>query len=480
MTTYDAVIVGSGPNGLTAACVLARAGLRVHVLEAKPTIGGGARTEELTLPGFRHDICSAIHPMGVVSPAFRELELERHGLEWIFSPHELAHPFDDGSVAILSRDMGLTRSSLGVDGDAWASLLEPFLERFETLMSETLRPIRMPKHPFLMLRFGLKGLRSAESIIRSRFREKHAAALFAGCAAHSILPLDSFATASFGLMLAIVGHASGWPLPRAGSVSIIDALASLLRSLGGTIETGVDVRSMRDIPDARAILFDLTPRQVARIAGDALPARFRRRFEAYRYGPGSFKVDWALSGPIPWRNPECVQAATVHLGPTYEEIACCEAQMSAGRPPDQPFVLVAQQSLFDGTRAPAGMHTGWGYCHVPHGSTVDMSEKIEAQVERFAPGFRDTIVGRHVIGPMDFEAHNANMIGGDIGGGANDVRQFLMRPIIELNPYTTPNDRIFLCSSSTPPGGGVHGMCGYWGARAALWRVFGRTLEEAD
>ena len=469
----DAIIIGSGPNGLTAACMLAREGLRVHVIEAKETIGGGARTMELTLPGFRHDVCSAIHPMGTVSPAFLELGLERHGVEWIYSPYELAHPFDDDSVGLLSRDMAVTRASLGVDAGAWEQLMAPFLARFETLMSETLRPIRLPKHPFLMLRFGLKGLRSCEALVRSHFTGTHAAAMFAGCAAHSILPLDAFATSSFGLMLALVGHAAGWRLPRGRFIAIVDALASLLRSLGGTIETGREVTSLKELPEAKAILFDLTPRQIARIAGDALPESFRKRFEAFRYGPGSFKVDWALSGPIPWRAPECHQAATVHLGPTFEEIRLGEAQMSAGTHPERPFTLVAQQSLFDDTRAPAGQHTGWGYCHVPHGSTVDMTERIEAQVERFAPGFRDLIIGRHVINPMDLERHNANMIGGDIGGGANDVWQFLMRPIVELDPYTTPNPKLFLCSSSTPPGGGVHGMCGYWGARTVLRKVFG-------
>jgi phytoene dehydrogenase-like protein len=351
--------------------------------------------------------------------------------------------------------------------------MDPFLERFTTLLSETLRPIRFPSHPLLMLRFGWKGLRSCDAIIRSHFRGKHAAALFAGCASHAILPLDAFATSSFGLMLALVGHAAGWPLARGGSSSIIEALAACLRAHGGTIETGREVTSLRELPESRAVLFDLTPRQVARVAGDALPSSFRRRYEAYSYGPGSFKVDWALAGPIPWRNVECTRAATVHVGPTYEEIMRSEAQMSSGVIPEQPFVLVAQQSLFDDTRAPAGHHTGWGYCHVPHGSTVDVSDKIEAQIERFAPGFRDLILERHIINPMDLQAHNPNMIGGDIGGGANNVAQFLLRPIPRMNPYTTPNDRLFLCSSSTPPGGGVHGMCGYWGANAAMKKALG-------
>ena len=469
----DVVVVGSGPNGLTAACLLAQAGLSVHVIEAKETIGGGARTAELTLPGFHHDICSAIHPMGVASPAFEELDLTREGVEWIFSKYELAHPFDDGSAALLSRDMDVTRASLGVDGDAWDELVTPFLKRYTTLLSETLRPIRFPRHPLLMLRFGMKALRSCESIVRSRFSGPHARALFAGCAAHSILPLNSAATSSFGLMLAIVGHAIGWPLAKGGSVSIVNALASKLASLGGTVQTAMEVRSMNDLPESRAVLFDLTPRQIARIAGDALPRATTRRFERFAYGPGSFKIDWALDGPIPWRASECHEAATVHIGSTYEEIARGELQMSRGAIPDVPFTLVAQQSLFDSTRAPDGRHTGWGYCHVPHGSNVDMTEKIEAQVERMAPGFRDLIIARHVINPVDLEAHNANMIGGDIGGGANTLMQFMMRPTVRWNPYTTPNKRLFLCSSSTPPGGGVHGMCGYWCARTVLANVFG-------
>ncbi|HET7434065.1 MAG TPA: NAD(P)/FAD-dependent oxidoreductase [Thermoanaerobaculia bacterium] len=474
MTQYDAVIVGSGPNGLAAAIVLARAGLSVLVLEAKETPGGGARTVELTLPGFRHDICSAIHPMGVVSPFMMDLPLAQHGLEWAYSPSAIAHPLDDGSAATLEQSLDATASRLGPDAHAYRALMELFAEHAEALYAEILRPIPIvPKHPFLLARFGLAGLQSAMHLVK-RFKTPRARALFGGSAAHSFLPLESVASASFGLALIVAGHATGWPAAKGGSYEIIRAMISYLRSLGGEVQTSHPVRTLRDVPLSRAVLFDVSPRQLADIAADELPASYVEKLRAFRYGPGVFKVDWALDGAIPWRAPECARSATVHVGGTIEEIALHEREIWQGRNSEKPFVLVAQQSMFDSTRAPAGKHTGWAYCHVPHGSTEDMTERIEAQIERFAPGFRDLILARHTMNSADFQAHNPNMIGGDIAGGANIVTQFLARPFPALDPYATPNRRLYLCSSSTPPGGGVHGMCGYWAARSALRRLFGR------
>lgn len=474
MTEFDAVVVGSGPNGLAAAIVLALAGRSVLVLEAKDTIGGGARTEELTLPGFLHDVCSAIHPMALVSPFFQTLPLAEHGLVWRESPYAIAHPLDDGTAAILELSLEKTAARLGVDGDAYQRLMAPFAANAADLFDEILRPIRLlPRHPSVLTRFGLTGIRSALSVSK-RFRSDAARALFGGCAAHSFLPLDAAGSASFGLVLAVAGHALGWPCARGGSVSIINALSGYLRALGGTIRTSTPVRSMNDIPASRAVLFDVTPRQLADIAGDALPAPYVKRLRRFRYGPGVFKVDWALDGPIPWRAEECGKSATVHVGGTIEEIANHEAAIWKGRNNGKPFVLVAQQSLFDDTRAPAGKHTGWAYCHVPHGSMDDMTDVIEAQIERFAPGFRDRILARHVRNSTQYEAYNANMIGGDIAGGANNLMQVLARPFLQRDPYSTPNKRLYLASSSTPPGGGVHGMCGYWAAQSALRHVFGR------
>jgi len=472
MSAYDAVVVGSGPNGLSAAIVLARAGLRVLVLEAHETIGGGARTEELTLPGFKHDICSAIHPMGVMSPFFKTLPLAEHGLVWLDSPYPITHPLDDGSAAVLELSVDKTAARLGGDGDAYRRLMQPFASNAAALFDEILRPLRLlPHHPFLLARFGLDGVRSALSLAK-RFRGDAARALFGGCAAHSFLPLDGAGSASFGLVLAVAGHAIGWPCAKGGSGAIIEALASYFRSLGGTIRTSTPVRSMVDVPSSRAVLFDVTPRQLADIAGDDLPASYTKRLRRFRYGPGVFKVDWALDGPIPWRAEECRHSATVHVGGTIEEIAEHEAAIWQGRNTGRPFVLVAQQSLFDESRAPDGKQTGWAYCHVPHGSTDDMTDAIEQQIERFAPGFRQRILARHTMNTAAYESYNANIVGGDISGGANTLAQVMARPFLRRDPYSTPNKRIYLASSSTPPGGGVHGMCGYWGARSAM-KLFG-------
>jgi phytoene dehydrogenase-like protein len=470
---YDAVVVGAGPNGLSAGIELARRGLSVCVLEAKGTIGGGARTEELTAPGFWSDVCSAIHPVGVVSPFFRTLPLERWGVEWVYPEVALAHPFDDGDAALLLKSLEQTGETLGEDARAYEKLMRPFVERADDFFEETLRPVRIPSHPFFMLRFALTGLRSCTGLAQARFKGRKARALFAGCCAHSVLPLEKKGTASFGMVLALAAHAINWPCVRGGSIKIVEALAECLKSFGGEIRTGHAVRSMRDLPPSRAVLFDLTPRQVVGIAGGELPDGYRKRLSKFRYGPGVFKIDWALGGPIPWKAEGCRRAATVHLGPTIEEIAEAESAVWRGRHPERPFVLIAQQSLFDETRAPAGRQTGWAYCHVPHGSDVDMTERIEAQIERFAPGFRDLIIARHTINSVQLEQHNPNMIGGDIGGGANDLRQFLARPVPRYDPYSTPDRRLYICSSSTPPGGGVHGMCGHWAARSALRRVFG-------
>jgi len=469
MPEVDAVVVGSGPNGLSAAVALAREGLSVVVLEASDTIGGGVRTAELTLPGFRHDICSAIHPMAVLSPFFRDLKLN---VEWMEPQFALAHPLEDGSAAILERSIDATASRLGRDGDAYRRFLSPLVEAGDKLLRDILGSLLViPKHPIILARFGIHAIHSADRVAR-KFRDDRARALFAGCAAHSIVPLDHAGTGSFGTVMLVSGHLTNWPVARTGSQAIADALAQRLRSQGAEIRTGVRVASMRDIPPSRAVIFDVTPRQLAAIAGDELPSSYVRQLQRFRYGPGLFKIDWALDGPIPWQARDCSGASTVHVGGRLEEIAHHEAEVWRGRNTQRPFVLVGQQSLFDPTRAPAGKQTAWGYCHVPSGSTEDMTEAIERQLERFAPGFRDRILGRHTMNTAQLESHNPNLIGGDIAGGANMLKQVIFRPVVRLNPYTTPNPRIFLGSSSTPPGGGVHGMCGYWAARAALRRVF--------
>lgn len=462
----DAIVVGSGPNGLSAAVALARAGASVRVLEAAPEIGGGTRSAPLTLPGFVHDVCSAVHPTGILSPYWRTLPLHEHGLEWVSGTASVAHPLDDGAV-LLTRSIDDTAAQLGGDARAYRDLVEPFVRDAHALLEDALAPLGVPGHPLLLARFGLKAIRSAEGLAR-RFRDPQARALLAGCAAHSILPLDRAFTGALGLMFLVTAHTTDWPVARGGSAAIADALARLLRAHGGTIETNVRVRRAVDLPPARVVLFDTDPAQLASIAAPLLPERYLRRLSRFRYGPGVFKIDWALAGSIPWRDPRCVGASTVHLGGTLEEIAAGEAAVWRGEHPERPYVLLCQQSELDPTRAPAGQHTGYAYCHVPAGSDVDLTEVIEAQVERFAPGFRDLVLARHVMRATDFAAYNPNYIGGAITGGVADATQLFTRPVARLDPYSTPSPRVFLCSASTPPGGGVHGMCGFHAAQSAL------------
>ncbi len=466
---YDAIIIGAGPNGLAAAITLAQAGLSVVVYEAEESIGGGTRSAELTLPGFIHDICSAVHPLGVASPFFRALPLADYGLAWVQPPAALAHPLDDGTAAVLERSLEATGETLGQDAARYRRLSGPLVARWAQLIADLLGPLPLPpRHPLTLARFGLWALWPAQRLAKTLFQGDHARALFAGMAAHAMLPLDRPLTAAFGLVLGAAGHAVGWPLARGGSQRIADALAAHLRALGGAIITGMRVTSLEELPPARAILFNTSPRALAGIAGQRLPPGYRRALERYRYGPAAFKVDWALDAPIPWKATACARAATVHLGGTLEETAASEAAVWRGEHPQRPFVILVQASLFDPTRAPEGKHTGWAYCHVPTGSTVDMTERIEAQIERFAPGFRARILARSVTTPAMLEAHNANYVGGHIIGGVQDWRQQVFRPAVRLNPYTTPAKGIYICSASTPPGGGVHGMCGYHAARAAL------------
>jgi phytoene dehydrogenase-like protein len=468
MAAWDAVVVGSGPNGLAAAIALARAGRSVLVIEAKETIGGGCRSTELTLPGFVHDICSAIHPLGLGSPFLKTLPLGDHGLEWIHPPAPVAHPLDDGTAVVIERSIEETAAGLGPDAAAYRRLMGPLAAEWDALAPELLAPLHVPRRPLAMARFGLKAIRSASGFAKARFRGERARAAFAGIAGHSILPLERTATAAIGLVLGVLTHAVGWPLPRGGSRRIAEAMAAHLRSLGGEIQTGSPVESLDALPPARAVLCDVTPRQLLKVAGDRLRGRYRRGLERYRYGPAAFKLDFALSGSIPWKAPECARAATVHLGGTLDEIAASEAAVGRGEHPERPFVLLVQPSLFDASRAPAGRHTAWAYCHVPNGSTFDMRARIEAQIERFAPGFRDLVLARSVLTPARLQDLNANYVGGDINGGAQDLGQMFTRPVARIVPYSTPVRGLYICSSSTPPGGGVHGMCGYHAARAAL------------
>lgn len=468
---FDAVVVGTGPNGLAAAITLQQAGLSVLLLEGRESIGGGMRTEELTLPGFHHDLCSAVHPLAAISPFFATLPLERHGLKFIYPEIAAAHPFDDGTAAFLQCSPERTAAGLGRDEDRYLRLIQPLVNDWAAIAGVVLGPVRFPKNPFKTARFGLKALRSASGTAAA-FSTRDAKGLWAGMAAHSMLPLDHSLTSAVGLILMAAAHLRGWPVPEGGSRSIADALAAYFCSLGGKLETGFYVRSLSQLPSSRAVLLDVTPRQLLQIAGYRFSSFYKWQLEKYRYGMGVFKIDWALDGPVPFVVPGCEKAAAIHLGNSFEEVARSEAFAWNGQHAENPFVLLAQQSVFDSSRAPDGKHTVWGYCHVPNGSTKDMTEAIERQVERFAPGFRDRILARHVMSPAALEAYNPNYIGGDINGGAFLPGQLFTRPALRRSPYRTSAKDIYICSSSTPPGGGVHGMCGYHAASRALKDTF--------
>ena len=470
-STYDAVIIGSGPNGLAAGIRLALEGLSVKIFEASDTVGGGMRTKELMQSGFKHDVCSAIHPLAASSPFLRQLPLDRFGLEWITPEYPVTHPLDDGTAVVMQHDIQATAAELDADEKTYRAIINPIVENWDGLTADFLGPLRFPKNPIPFTSFGLKAIQPAQ-LLQKRFKQERAKALFAGLAAHSILPLNALFTSAIGLVLGAAGHSVGWPLPKGGSQSLADSMAAYFRSLGGEIETGVEVKTIDQLPTATSYLFDLTPLQVIDIVGDRFPGSYTRQLRKFRYGSGVFKVDYILNEPVPWSDERSKKAGTVHLGGTFEEIAAAEKEMDEGGHPEKPYVLVAQQSMFDDSRTPNDKHTLWAYCHVPNGSTRDMTEYIDNQIERFAPGFRDVIEERHTMNTDQFHEYNANYLGGDINGGRQDVWQLFTRPQNLIHPYATPAEGIYFCSSSTPPGGGVHGMCGYHAADLVLKKEF--------
>lgn len=472
--SFDAVIVGSGPNGLSAGILLAQNGLRVLILEAKSSIGGGTRTQELTEPGFLHDVCSAVHPTAVASPFLKTLPLNEFGLDWCYPNFPVAHPLDDGQAVVVTKSLEETIQRLGSDGKAYARMVRPLVERWDELSPDFFAPIRIPKKPVQLAKFGMLGMHSAVKLAK-RFKEASTRGFFAGLAAHSILPLENRFTASFGLIFSATIHAANWPIVKGGSASITHAMAAYFKSLGGMIEVNTEITDFKQIPSTKSVLFDLTPHQIARIADSEFPYRFTKKLMDYQYGPGVFKIDFALSGPVPWANQECELAGTLHLGGTIGEIAASERACWKGQISGNPYVIVSQPSIFDETRAPKGKHTLWAYCHVPHGSHVDQSEAIIKQIERFAPAFRETIISYSTMTSPQIQEYNANYIGGDINGGAQYFRQIIGRPVLKWDPYKLRGKRMYICSSSTPPGGGVHGMSGYHAARSVLKNEFGIT-----
>ncbi|WP_339839838.1 NAD(P)/FAD-dependent oxidoreductase [uncultured Maribacter sp.] len=465
---YDVVIIGSGPNGLSAGICLAEKGLKVAIIEAAETIGGGMRTAELTLPGFKHDICSAVHPMAYMSPYLKTLPLEKYGLDWIIPEASVAHPLDNEDAVILSKSIKQTAANLGLDGKRYSELITPFVERAEDLIADSLKPLGIPSNPLLMAKFGLKAVQPSTLFANSRFKTERAKALFAGCAAHSILPLDKLFTSAIGLMFLITGHVENWAIPKGGSQSLANSLGDYFKVLGGELILNTHITNMNQLPEASKYMFDTDPLQLAKIAQDKLPSLYKKRLNNYKFGPGVFKIDFALDEAIPWKDSNCLKASTVHLGGTLNEIAKSEKDAWQGKHSDKPFVLIAQQSQFDDTRAPKGKHTGWAYCHVPNGSKMDMTTKIENQIERFAPGFKDIILAKNTMASKDFYSYNTNYFGGAVTGGVADISQLFTRPVTRIDPYSTPNSNIFICSASSPPGGGVHGMCGYNAAQSVL------------
>lgn len=480
MTDLDAVVVGAGPNGLAAALTLAAAGLSVRVVEGADTVGGGCRTAELTTPGVRHDVCSTVHPLAAASPFFRWLGVQDRGVRLLHPDVAFAHPLDDGPAGVVRRSVEETAAGLGPAGRAWSRTFGPLTERADAIIPAVLAPLRrLPDEPFRAARFAPVALRSAEGLA-GRFRDPRARALVAGVSAHAMLPLDKLPTGAFGGLLTTLAHSVGWPVVAGGSQVLVDVLTETLREWGGEVLTGQWVSSLDELPRSRVVLLDVAPGQLAGIAGDRLPRHYRAALRRYRHGPGVCKVDWTLSGRVPWLDPACRDAGTVHVGGTFEQVAAAEADVAAGRHPNRPFALVVQPSVVDPSRAPGGQHVLWAYCHVPAFSTVDMTAAIEAQIERFAPGFRDLVVARSALTAAEEQQMHPNYVGGDINVGLATLRQTVFRPTMRWDSYTTPDPAIYLCGSATPPGGGVHGMCGMYAARSALRHAFGiRALPEA-